>query len=57
MPRIERMADDNDLLWLLCCQIETTDAWDTILHGLNEKGQNDIIGFVHSVLYESDEEE
>jgi len=50
-------TDDGTLLWLLCCQIEATDAWDTILRGLNEKGQNDIIDFVHSVLYESDEEE
>ena len=50
--RMEPETEPELLLWLLAVQITENDVWDTLLHGLNEKGQNDIIDFVHSIIYE-----
>jgi hypothetical protein len=51
--RSEPKTEPDILLWLLCMQIDGNDCWDDLLRGLNEKGQNDIIDFVHDVIYDT----
>jgi hypothetical protein len=51
--RSEPKTEPDILLWLLCMQIDGNDVWDDLLRGLNEKGQNDIINFVHDVIYDT----
>jgi len=58
MCRVMRSEPDNDrdiMIWLLCMQIEGNDCWDDILRGLNEKGSDDMIEFIHSILYHTAE--
>lgn len=43
--------DDNDLLWLLACQIWDAGIWDDLFYGLNDKGKKDLFNFVRNILY------